>query len=627
MSPKYVQDFEGYWHSVQDFREDLSISDVIRDCVAKNIEDLGLDLNEAYARCRSGIDFYSMPPEAILDMFIGDAVSLPPVPNAPGAAVGGQNVRPMRTIAEAVRAAGSPAGAGTKSSNIEKIGYFNSMLEVEFKGGRRYVYFVGPEMYERFVKAPSKGKFLWEVLRGKEPGLVFDDPNKITPGGVPFSGGKGGIVPYSKGSGGTPEISTLRPQAPDQPSIPDAKQQALLRKELEIQFRGKGLKYPKIAESLPSTDFTMHGFITRSGEFNYGSQGVKTKKWKNLKKLFKSTGHFPIFGKKSYGSHGESYETLIGYTHDWEFFEPGEIDKDGHIYSKQELFEDIHNLSDLKDPSKLPVSLGFIDLGEGKYQKISKLRHLAVSLNKLEGDRCSSEGGLGCNISILDNSIPKGKDSKFSPNKADYLKLNKGETIMGEEEKEDMYESGKAENADRSREDQFKENCHANHKSSESCDIAWDAVKGGGGVAEKKVKTQDPSKYNSKGDMTIPMEEYADLMAAARLWKESKEYIDDLRKADEVRKEKEADELRDYLLNERHVDEDFVKEYGKTLCDLKIMKGTLSNLPKTAEDMEHIQEINNQRILNQVGDKVDDFAKLEEEYKQDALNDFFPQKA
>ena len=154
----------------------------------------------------------------------------------------------------------------------------------------------------------------------------------------------------------------------------------------------------------------MHGFITRSGEFDYGPEGIKKKDWNNLKEIFGEYGHFPMFGKKGYGSHGESYDNLLGFTHNWEFFEPGEIDKDGHIYAEQMFFDDIYNLSDLEDPNNLPVSIGFIDLGEGDLQKISKLRHLAVSLNKLEGDRCSTAGGIGCNISIKNSQERDTKD-------------------------------------------------------------------------------------------------------------------------------------------------------------------------------------------------------------------------
>lgn len=49
------------------------------------------------------------------------------------------------------------------SSNIKAIGYSLAarVLQVEFLSGSRYRYFaVEPEVFERFVHAPSKGQFL-----------------------------------------------------------------------------------------------------------------------------------------------------------------------------------------------------------------------------------------------------------------------------------------------------------------------------------------------------------------------------------------------------------------------------------------------------------------------------------
>ena len=146
----------------------------------------------------------------------------------------GQSIRvePMKTLAEA-------ATSGKKSSsNIEKVGYFNNMLEVEFESGDSYVYFVEPDMYDRFVDAPSKGEFLWEELRGKAPGLVWGYATgtgsilKHTPGGVGSTDPK--HKQYAKGSSGAPEF---------EPRLPTAQERGLISKELQIQFLGKGLKF------------------------------------------------------------------------------------------------------------------------------------------------------------------------------------------------------------------------------------------------------------------------------------------------------------------------------------------------------------------------------------------------
>ena len=50
-----------------------------------------------------------------------------------------------------------------RSSNLKSVGYdpSNSILEVEFHGGRIYHYFRVPlEIYNALMNAPSKGTFL-----------------------------------------------------------------------------------------------------------------------------------------------------------------------------------------------------------------------------------------------------------------------------------------------------------------------------------------------------------------------------------------------------------------------------------------------------------------------------------
>lgn len=150
----------------------------------------------------------------------------------------GQQIRvePMKTLAEA-------STSGKKSSEtIEKVGYFNNMLEVEFKSGDSYVYFVEPDFYDRFVAAPSKGEFLWDTLRGKKIGLVWGYATgtgsilKHTPGGV-----GGSIVNYAKGISGAPDYK---------PSLLTEAQRGLVQKEIQIQFLGAGLKYKEQAEGI-----------------------------------------------------------------------------------------------------------------------------------------------------------------------------------------------------------------------------------------------------------------------------------------------------------------------------------------------------------------------------------------
>lgn len=97
-------------------------------------------------------------------------------------------------------------GGATTSSNVDWIGYDNRHLRVRFKEktskktgkvypASMYEYDVEPKFLEAMAAASSKGKFVWNYLRGHIPGRVIDQPWKITPGGV-----GGSIVPYSKES-------------------------------------------------------------------------------------------------------------------------------------------------------------------------------------------------------------------------------------------------------------------------------------------------------------------------------------------------------------------------------------------------------------------------------------------
>jgi len=209
--------------------------------------DLNNILEKAYQFCISETDFGDITPQQYLllrnisttlaentqDFYIlNDAQVMSQVGEA------GQTFRvePMKTLAEA-----STSGKKT-SSNIEKVGYFNNMLEVEFKSGDHYIYFVEPDFYDQFVSADSKGEFLWDTLRGKKVGLVWGyatgtgSKMKYTPGGV-----GGSLVPYSKGTSGAPEF---------EPRMPTEKERELMQKEIQIQFLGKGLKYKETAGEL-----------------------------------------------------------------------------------------------------------------------------------------------------------------------------------------------------------------------------------------------------------------------------------------------------------------------------------------------------------------------------------------
>lgn len=56
------------------------------------------------------------------------------------------------------------------SSNVDQIGYdeFEGEAHVIFKGGRHYVYSeVTQEVWEQFLNAPSKGRFVNDEFKAK----------------------------------------------------------------------------------------------------------------------------------------------------------------------------------------------------------------------------------------------------------------------------------------------------------------------------------------------------------------------------------------------------------------------------------------------------------------------------
>ncbi|GAH12109.1 unnamed protein product, partial [marine sediment metagenome] len=107
-------------------------------------------------------------------------------------------------------------------------------------------------------------------------------------------------------------------------------------------------------------------------------------------------------------------------------------------------------LSDLKseDLKNLPVSASYDDVGVGNIQKVGKIHHIAVSLNKNEQDRCS-QMGTACNVSIMDTihdhsliEVESATDSDINNKgvlRADFSqppkKKNKKEKAMGKKKK------------------------------------------------------------------------------------------------------------------------------------------------------------------------------------------------
>ena len=54
------------------------------------------------------------------------------------------------------------------SSNIAAVGWEKNMLQVKFLSGGIYNYYNVPKsIYTKFLKAPSKGRYFWRVVRGR----------------------------------------------------------------------------------------------------------------------------------------------------------------------------------------------------------------------------------------------------------------------------------------------------------------------------------------------------------------------------------------------------------------------------------------------------------------------------
>jgi hypothetical protein len=58
-----------------------------------------------------------------------------------------------------------------ESSNVAGARYLDdeSTLELLFRDGSVYAYSCGREVYEALLKAPSKGRFVWQELRDRYP--------------------------------------------------------------------------------------------------------------------------------------------------------------------------------------------------------------------------------------------------------------------------------------------------------------------------------------------------------------------------------------------------------------------------------------------------------------------------
>jgi len=154
------------------------------------------------------------------------------------------------------------------SSNVAEIGYERGKLRIFFKNGGGYEYPVPSSWYTEMLNAPSKGSYVWETLRGKVPGRVIDDPNKMTPGGV-----GGSIVPYFKIKGARMDPDNMRKS---------------VRKFLKAARRGKAQAGGVPIRRISRPKYKAFKKFLKKGVLKFTpEEGKKPKKTRKFKKIAK----------------------------------------------------------------------------------------------------------------------------------------------------------------------------------------------------------------------------------------------------------------------------------------------------------------------------------------------------
>lgn len=373
----------------------------------------------------------------------------------------------------------------------------------------------------------------------------------------------------------------------------------------------------KIRQDLTS-DYTMTGNLTRSGEFDYRAEGggIKTKTPENLKWVAENTTHVPVFGKRDKGSHQESDYSLIGFAHNFDYIPPNEVDEYAHISGDVELFYNISDLSDLEDPSNLPVSFGFDDIGEDYVQNISKLHHLAVSLNRVEKDRCSTMEGTPCTIS------PKIKD--FTIKKIEMTTdFMENENIKNKEKDMNIHDQNFTEDALKTLQVDLKTKLgdgdlieldgklYYQAETKDFYEINFDTASVvEGSITEDLITTDEVRDTDDLHDLgTDSIKESCPLKKTNEKKKMTEKTKEDLYKDKEKDKEEEEKEISDTVETVKEVKEDIVKEpvkldttdFEKLIKDL-VEKGVKNGLDVITKDFRDEQKKNEAKKVLELND-------------------------
>lgn len=386
---------------------------------------------------------------------------------------------------------------------------------------------------------------------------------------------------------------------------------------------------------------TMHGVATRSGKFVY-IDGVRFKDWNNIKTVFNVTDHLPVIGSKGNDSHLDIDERIIGFA--WNFTPNEETEE---MEFDLEYFKDIKELSDLEDPSDLPVSIGFKDLappGSGTRQIIDKVHHIAVSLNKTEKDRCSASGGTACTVSIKTDSVVGRSSSSV---KGDLVKLKKkeGDSNMTKDKKDEKKDKkittdavatpdniGKSTDVKqntKSAKASFMLDCQKNGTYPESqCQAAWNALtapdttapkKGGDDTksttTEVKGKSKDMAEVDTRlSKMEKIINDLADIIPTLSAVVKDKNNANAMKMVDMRNELEEAGYCKDMLSK--------ITDFKELSLFHQRVKTNKSNFADP--EAEEIRNINTTRLLGKRKKETTDFEDMMKDAKTDALNKLYP---
>jgi hypothetical protein len=393
---------------------------------------------------------------------------------------------------------------------------------------------------------------------------------------------------------------------------------------------------------------TMHGVLTRSGEFEY-RDGIRTKDWNNLKEVFNETEYVPLIGSKMPDSHKDLEGRLLGFSWNWQ-----PDDENEHMYGDVEFFDDIKNLSDLEDPKDLPVSFGFRDvapMGSGT-QEITKLHHLAVSLNANEKDRCSSRDGQPCTISVKatkKTASDKGRSSSSILGDLVKLKKKRDDSKMADpkdtkDDKNDTddkittdsvatpdnigTESHKTGKINASAKASFMLDCQKyGTKSPENCEKAWAALNSvpyAPQKTDKKAVTESPTDLGKTKDMDDLKSEVESLK------NQIGSFVEDMAKIiptlSQVAQEKQqANAIKMVEMREDLVEAGYCKDMVEKITDFDELKlfydRVRTNKSNFIEpDPNEIRSTNTSRLLGKkIKQDMQDWNDMMESAKKDAI--------